>query len=271
VIVKPETLLRWYRNGFRAFRRWKSGASVGQPPVHQELRALIHRMARENTLWGAPRIHGELLKLGFRVAQSTVSKNPGQHSRPRGQTWNTFIDNHKDVMAAIDLFVVPTIGFNLLYGIAILHLKRRELVWTNATFHPRAEWIAQQLTEAFPWDQAPSQLIRDRDTSYGSVFKRRLDILGIRDHPTAPRSPWQNGYVARIIGSIRRECLDHTTIFGEAHLRRTLEGYARYYNCARTHLSLAKDSPVHRPSQNRGEITSRRHLCGLHHEYVRMG
>jgi transposase InsO family protein len=227
-------------------------------------------MATENPLWGAPRIHGELLKLGFQVAQSTVSKYLGRQPRPRGQTWKTFIENHKDVIAAVDLFVVPTIGLKLLYGIAILHLERRELVWTNATLHPTAEWIAQQLTEAFPWERAPRHLIRDRDASYGSVFKRRLDSLGIRDHPTAPRSPWQNGYVERVIGSIRRECLDHTIVFGEAHLRRTLKSYAHYYNRARTHLSLAKDSPVPRPIQSRGAITSRQHLGGLHHEYARM-
>jgi len=270
VIVQPETLLGWHRKGFRAFWRWKSGATVGRPPVHQELRGLIRRMAFENPLWGAPRIHGELLKLGFRVAQSTVSKYLGQHSRPTGQTWKTFIENHKDAIAAVDFFVVPTIGFKLLYGVAILHLKSRELVWTNATLHPTAEWIPQQLTEAFPWDEAPHHLIRDRDASYGSVFKRRLDSLGIRDHPTAPRSPWQNGYVERVIGSIRRECTDHTIIFGESHLRRTLKSYAQYYNQARTHLSLAKDSPVHRPIQSRGAISSRQHLGGLHHEYARM-
>lgn len=271
VIVKPETLVCWHRKGFRAFWHWKSGASVGRPSVHHELKFLIHQMARENPLWGAPRIHGELLKLGFRVAQSTVSKYLGEASRPRSQTWKTFIENHKDAIAAVDLFVVPTIGFKLLYGIAILHLKRREIIWTNATLHPTAEWIARQMTEAFPWDQAPSYLIRDRDASYGQVFKRRLDSLGIRDHPTAPRSPWQNGYVERVIGSIRRECTDHAIIFGETHLRRTLKNYAHYYNRARTHLALAKDSPVHRPIQSRGIIKSRPHLGGLHYEYARTG
>jgi hypothetical protein len=152
-------------------------------------------------------------------------------------------------MAAIDLFVVPTIGFEFLYGMAILHLKRRELVWMNATVHPTAEWIARQITETFPWEEAPSHLIRD--------------------HPVAPRSPWQHGYAARVIGSIRRECLDDTLIFGEAHLRRTLRSYARYYNRARTHLSLAKDAPIHRPIHKRGAVIARPHLGGLHHEYAR--
>ena len=269
VIVKPDTLVRWHRLGFRAFWRWKSGSIGGRPPVEQQLRVLILRMAAENPLWGAPRIHGELLKLGFEVAQSTVSNYLRREPRPRGQSWKTFIDNHKNAIAATDLFVVPTIGFKLMYGIVIVHLKRRELVWTNATFHPTAEWIALQLIEAFPWESAPSHLIRDRDASYGAVFKRRLDSLGIRDHPTAPRSPWQNGYAERIIGSIRRECLDHTIVFGEAHLRRTLRSYAHYYNRARTHLSLAKDSPIHRPVQRQGKVMAHPHLGGLHHEYAR--
>ena len=227
-------------------------------------------MAAENPLWGAPRIHGELLKLGFELAQSTISNYLRHRPRPRGQTWKTFIENHKDSIAAIDLFVVPTISFKLMYGIAIIHLQRRKLVWTNATLHPTADWIARQISEAFPWNEAPSHLIRDRDTTYGAAFKRRLNSLGIRDHPTAPRSPWQNGYAERVIGSIRRECLDHTIIFGEAHLRRTLKSYAIYYNRARTHLSLGKDSPIHRPVQGSGQIYSHSHLGGLHHEYARM-
>ena len=209
------------------------------------------------------------MKLGFELAQSTVSNYLRRYPRPRGQTWKRFIENHKDALAAIDLFVVPTIGFKLMYGIAILHLKRRELLWTNATPHPTADWIAQQLTQAFPWERAPRHLIRDHDASYGAVFKRRLNSLGIRDHPTAPRSPWQNGYAERIIGSIRRECLDHTIILGEAHLRRTLKSYAKYYNRARTHLSLAKDSPIHRPVQRYGEIIAHLRLAGFHHKYAR--
>ena len=269
IIVKPETLVRWHRLGFRAFWLWKSGSVGGRPPVARELRTLILRMAAENPLWGAPRIHGELLKLGFELSQATVSNYIRRHPRPRGQAWRTFIDNHRDAIAATDLFVVPTIGLKLMYGIVIVHLKRRELVWTNATLHPTAEWIAQQLTEAFPWESAPSHLIRDRDATYGAVFKRRLNAMGIRDHPTAPRSPWQNGYAERIIGSIRRECLDHTIIFGEAHLRQTLRSYANYYNRARTHLSLAKDSPIHRSVQRQGNIIAHPHLAGLHHEYAR--
>jgi transposase InsO family protein len=227
-------------------------------------------MAQENPLWGAPRLHGELLKLGFEVSQSTISKHLSKFYRPSGQSWKTFIRSHKDAIAAVDLFVVPTVGFKLLYGIAILHLNRRELVWTNATYYPTAEWIANQVTQAFPWETAPQYLVRDRDASYGKVFKRRLDAMGICDRPTAFRSPWQNGYVERVIGSIRRECLDHKIIFGESHLRRTLNNYARYYNHARTHLSLNKDSPIPRPIEHYGTIARRQYLGGLHHEYRRM-
>ena len=215
VVVRPETVLRWHRYGFRALWRWKSRNPGGRPVIDREIRDLIKIMARDNPLWGAPRIHGELLKLGVDVSQSTVSKYLGRCYRPGGQSWKTFIANHKDAIAAVDLFVVPTTRFKLLYGFVILHLKRRALVWTNATYHPTAAWIANQVSQAFPWETAPRHLIRDRDVSYGTVYKQRIRAMGIRDRPTAPRAPWQNGYVERVIGSIRRECLDHTIIFGE--------------------------------------------------------
>ena len=211
-----------------------------------------------------------MLKLGVDVSQSTVSKYLGRCYRPGGQSWKTFIANHKDAIAAVDLFVVPTTRFKLLYGFVILHLKRRALVWTNATYHPTAAWIANQVSQAFPWETAPRHLIRDRDVSYGTVYKQRIRAMGIRDRPTAPRSPWQNGYVERVIGSIRRECLDHTIIFGETHLRQTLKHYARYYNHVRTHLSLDKDSPVSRPTVRVGAISKCEHLGGLLHEYQRI-
>jgi transposase InsO family protein len=173
-------------------------------------------------------------------------------------------------ITAIDLFVVRTIGFNLLYGLAIIHLERRRLVWTNVTANPTSEWIARQITEAFPWDQAPSYLIRDRDSSYGVVVRKRIRAMGIRDRPTAPRSPWQNGYIERLIGSIRRECLDHVLVMGEAHLRRILSAYADYYNRVRTHLALNKDAPLGRRAQAIGSLAAIPLLGGLHHEYVRM-
>ncbi len=270
VIVRPETVLRWHRYGFRSLWRWKSRNPGGRPAIDRDLKQLIKSMTRDNPLWGAPRIHGELLKLGFDVSQSTVSKYLRRCYRPRGQSWRTFINNHKDAIAAVDLFGVPTASFKLLYGLVILHLTRRELVWTNSTYHPTAAWIANQVSQAFPWETAPRYLIRDRDASYGTVFKRRLRVMGIRDRPTAPRSPRQNGYVERVIGSIRRDCLDHTIIFSEPHLRRTLRNYARYYNRVRTHLSLGKDSPKSRPVERHGAIVKCSHLDGLHHEYRRI-
>jgi transposase InsO family protein len=165
---------------------------------------------------------------------------------------------------------VPTIDFRLLYGIVIMRLDRRRLLWTDVTTNPTAEWIARQITEAFPWDQAPRHLLRDRDRSYGVIVRRRLQAMGICDHPTAPRSPWQNGHVERLIGSIRRECLDHIVVMGEASLRRTLNSYARYYNKVRTHRSLHKDAPETRPVQFTGSILSSPVLGGLHHHYVRI-
>jgi transposase InsO family protein len=269
-VVRFETLVHWHRADFRCYWRWKPRSRGGRPKIETSLRALIRRMSIENPLWGGPRIHGELLKLGFEVAQSTVAKYMAKSGRGRSQTWKTFLRNHAPDIAAMDLFVVPTIGFRLLYGIVIMRLDWRRLVWTNVTMNLPAEWIARQITEAFPWDLAPRYMLRDRDRSYGSIVRRRLHAMGIRDHPTAPRSPWQNGHVERLIGSIRRECLDHIVVMGEASLRRTLKGYARYYNEVRTHRSLHKDAPQTRPVQFIGLILSRPVLGGLHHQYVRV-
>jgi transposase InsO family protein len=227
-------------------------------------------MSRANTLWGAPRIHGELLKLGFEVAQSTVARYMCRHSRPPSQGWRTFLSNHVDGIAAIDLFVLPTIAFQILYCLVIVRHGRRLWVSFGVTANPTAEWILRQVTEAFPWDHAPRYLIRDGDTSYGPVFLQRIRAMGIRDHPIAPRSPWQNAYVERLIGSIRRECLDHMIVFGEAHLRRILRGYAAYYNVSRTHRSLNKDAPLHRAIERLGAVVSRPVLGGLHHQYCRI-
>ena len=269
-IIQPETLVRWHRAGFRCYWRWKSHSRGGRPQIETDLRALIRQMSMENPLWGAPRIHGELLKLGFDVAQSTVAKYMVKHWGPPSQGWRTFLRNHAPDIAAMDLFVVPTIGFDLLYAFVIVRLDRRNLVWINVTANPTAEWIARQLTEAFPWNEAPHYLIRDRDCAYGVVVTCRLRAMGIRDRPTAPASPWQNGFAERLIGSIRRECLDHFVVLGEMHLRRILRSYARYYNDIRTHRSLDKDAPVSRPVQPIGNIKSRPILGGLHHHYVRV-
>jgi len=269
-IVRPETLIRWHRAGFRYYWRWKSRSRGGRPHIETDLRALIRRMSIENTLWGAPRIHGELLKLGFEVAQSTVAKYMVKRGGPPSQGWRTFLRNHAPDLAAMDLFVVPTIGFNLIYAFVIVRLDRRDLVWINVTQSPSAEWIARQLTEAFPWNEAPRYLIRDRDRIYGEVAMRRIRAMGIRDKPIAPASPWQNGFAERLIGSIRRECLDHLVVLSEAHLRRILQAYARYYNNIRTHRSLDKDAPAFRPVQRIGIIASHAILGRLHHHYVRI-
>jgi hypothetical protein len=226
-IIRPETLMRWHRAGFRSYWRLKSRPKGGRPQIHTELRALIRRMSVENPLWGAPRIHGELLKLGFEVAQSSVAKYMVKRQGPPSQGWRTFLRNHAPDIAAMDLFVVPTIGFDLLYVFVIVRLDRRDIAWINVTAHPTAEWVARQITEAFPWNEAPRYMIRDRDCIYGVVVTRRMRAMGIRDKPIAPASPWQNGFLERLIGSIRRECVDHIIVLGEARLRRILKFYAR--------------------------------------------
>jgi transposase InsO family protein len=270
-IVQPETIMRWHRAGFRLYWRWRSRSRGGRPRVPIEIRCLISEMSLANRLWGAPRIHGELLKLGIEVAQSTVAKYMAKR-RPggSGQTWKTFLRNHMAGIAAMDFLVVPTINFRLLSVLVILRHQRRYLISLSVTDHPTAEWIAQQITDAFPWNEAPTHLIRDRDARFGQLVRRRITAMGIRDHPIARRSPWQNGHVERLVGSIRRECLDHIVILGEDHLRRVLRAYAAYYNELRTHLSLDKDSPNRRRVRCRGNLTARPILGGLHHQYCRM-
>jgi transposase InsO family protein len=232
-IVRPETIIRWHRH-----------------------------------LWGAPHIHGELLKLGFTLAQSTVARY--MYRGPPSQGWRTFLTNHADRIAAIDLFVLPTITFRLLYCLVILRHGRRLWVSFGVTANPTAEWISHQITEAFPWDSAPRYLIRDRDTAYGPIFVQRLRAMGIRDKPIAPGSPWQNAYAERLIGTIRRECLGHMIVFGQAHLRRILDKYAANYNESRIHRSLDQDAPFHRAIERLGVITSQPVLGGLHHQYCRI-
>jgi len=262
--------VRWYLAGFRGYWRWKSGSRGGRPQIESDLRALIKKMSIENPLWGAPRIHGELLKLGFDVAQSSVAKYMVKRRGPPSQGWHTFLRNHAPDIAAMDLFVVPTISFGLLYALVIVRLDRRDLVLVDVTANPTAEWIARQITEAFPWGEVPQYFIRDRDRIYGTIVTRRLRVMGIRDKSTMPASPWQNGFAERMIGSIRRECVDHLIVLGEEHLRRILRAYARYYNDIRTHWSLAKDAPFSRPIQRTGSIRSHAILGGLHHHYVRV-
>jgi transposase InsO family protein len=272
IVLKPETLIRWHHRGFRAYWHWRSRQGGGRPRIDPELRALIRRMCRENPLWGAPRILGELLMLGIKVSESTVGRYVIRirTGRPRSQGWKTFLRNHAGGIASIDLFVVRTISFKLLYALVILRHTRRRLVTVGITTNPTAEWIANRVTDAFPWDEAPRHLIRDRDGAFGPAYVRRVRAMDIRDHPTAARSPWQNSHVERLIGSIRRESLDHFIVFEEGHLRRILKKYASYYNQVRTHLSLNKDAPTCRRARSVGSIAALPWLGGLHHQYVRV-
>jgi transposase InsO family protein len=263
-------VIRWHRRGFRAYWRWKSRRNGGRPRFDREIRDLIRKMSKENPLWGAPRIHGELLMLGIEVAESTVARYMTRRQGPPSQGWKTFLSNHAAGIASIDLLVVRTISFKLLYGLVILRHARRRLVSVSVTNNPTAEWIAGQVIDAFPWDEAPRHLVCDRDGAFGTAYSRRIRAMGIRDRPTAPRSPWQNGHLERLIGSIRRESLDPLVVFGEAHLRDVLKAYASYYNELRTYLSLDKDAPDFRPTQKIGRIAAIPILGGLHHQYVRL-
>ncbi len=227
-------------------------------------------MSQENPTWGAPRIHGELLMLGFEVAQSTVSKYMPPGRGPRAQGWKTFLRNQAQAIAAVDLCVVPSLSFDRLFAFLVLGHGRRQLLWFAVTRHPTAEWLARQITEALPWASAPTYLVRDNDRAYGHTFRSRVRAMGIRDRPISPGSPWQNGYVERLIGTVRRECLDRVLIFGEAHLRRILSSYAAYYNEVRPHLALGKDAPLRRSVQRSGVIVAIPLLSGLHHHYVRI-
>ncbi len=240
--------------------------------MDREIRDLIRQMSSANPLWGAPRIHGELLKLGIEVSQATVAKYMVRRRGAPSSTWRGFLRNHAQGIAAIDMFVVASASFRLLYVMIILAHDRRTIVSTGVTEHPTAAWLSRQVTEAFPWDTAPRYLLRDRDASYGSEFCNRVEAMNITEVITAPRSPWQNAYVERVIGSIRRECLDHIVIFNERHLRRVLSSYIDYYQRTRTHLSLDKDCPDSRPIQHRsvGRVVAVPQVAGLHHRYERL-
>ncbi len=267
---EPNLLVRRHHDHVRVWWRKLCRRKGGRPRINSELRALIRAMSLANPLWGAPRIHGELKWLGIRVAQSTVSKYMVRRRGRPTQGWKTFLHNHKDAIVAIDMLVVTTHRLEQLYAFVVLALGRRVLLHIEVTDHPTAMWLAQQITEAFPWDTAPGFVVRDNDGAYGQVFRRRLWAMRIRDHPTMPHSPWQNGYVERLIGSIRRECLDHVAIRDADHLRHVLREYVEYYNSDRTHLSLAKDSPNSRSIEAHGTLISYPVLGGLHHRYARI-
>jgi transposase InsO family protein len=270
VLVKPATVVQWHRQGFRLYWRWRSGS--GRPSVDRSVRDLIRQMNRANPLWGAPRIHGELLKLGIEISQATVAKYMARRAATPSPTWRGFLRNQIDGIAAIDMFVTVSVSFRLLYVMIILAHDRRKIVRFDVTEHPTAAWLSQQVIEAFPWDTAPHSLLRDRDASDDSIFSKRVASMGITEVVTAPRSPWQNAYVERVIGSIRRECLDHVVVFNERHLQRVLSSYVDYYHCSRTHLSLSKDCPHPRPIEppDRGKVIALPQVAGLHHRYQRL-
>ncbi len=271
-IVQPETVVKWHRQGFRLYWRWKSrSGKPGRPSIQREIRDLIRRMSRENPTWGAPRIVSELALLGHDVAEGTVAKYMLRTRKPPSQTWRTFLTNHAGDIAACDFFTVPTVTFRVLYVFIVLRHDRRQVVHFNVTTNPYAKWTAQQIINAFPYEESPRFLIRDRDGIYGDYFKDRMKSMGIEEVLIAPRSPWQNPYCERIIGSIRRECLDHMIVLNERHLCRILKDYFDYYHNSRPHLSLNRNSPTPRevepPSQ--GKVISTGQVGGLHHRYSR--
>jgi putative transposase len=271
VLVQPDTLVRWHRDWLR--RRWARRSKPrpdGRPPVDHQIGALVREMASE-TRCGEPRIHGELRTLGIDVSERTVSRLLKRHPRPPSQTWRTFLANHLASAASMDFFTVPTLTGRVLFVLVLLSHHRRRILHINVTDHPTAVWSAQQVVDAFPDDTAPRWLHRDRDRVYGDVFQRRLAGMGIAEVVSAPASPWQNPYVERLIGSIRRECLDHVIVFNEKHLRRVLTTYIRYDHRRRTHLGLEKDTPDHRPAGGTpsGQIVAIAEVGGLHHRYER--
>ena len=273
LIVQPDTVVRWHKRAFKLYWMRKSrGEKPGRPPLDPEVKALVLWMADSNPTWGAPKIHGELLKLGLVTSERTVSGLLHRYRRkPPSQTWKTFIKNHMSEMVAVDFLVVPTIRFRMLYVFVVLRHTNRQVIHFNVTSNPTAEWTAQQVIEAFLWDTAPRFLVRDRDSIYGEYFRRRVDGMGIDQVVTAYHSPWQNAYVERLNGSIRRECTDHVIVFSENHLRRILRSYFEYYNNDRTHLRLDKETPIARPISKRASPLSKvielPRVGGLHHRY----
>jgi len=273
VLVQPDTVIRWHKRGFKLYWRWKSRSRwPGRRRIPKEVRDLIRSMSRLNPLWGAPRIHGELLKLGIKVSQATVSKYMVRHRQPPSQSWCTFLKNHAKDIVSVDFFTVPTATFRVLFVFLVLSNDRRRIVHFNVTESPTSAWIGQQIIQAFPWDTAPKYLLRDRDGKFGEKFNRRIKSMDIEQVLISARSPWQNPYVERVIGSIRRECLDHTIIFNDRHLRRVLKKYFHYYHGSRTHLGLEKDCPEPRPveSEDSGIIQTEPMVGGLHHRYYRL-
>jgi hypothetical protein len=270
IIIKPETVIKWYRKGFKLYWEWKCRNNGGRPKIPQEQINLIKQMAQDNPLWGVPHIHGEMLKLGYEISESTVMRYmPKKDGSTTNQNWKTFLKNHSSEIISIDYFCVPTISYKLIHVLVYLSHERRKIIHFNVTSNPTSDWAAQQLRNALHDSDIPKYLIRDRDCRFGNIFKDCVASFGIRDIVTTYRSPWQNGYVERVIGSIRREFLDHVIVMNENHLRKLLKEYFHYYNFQRTHLGLDKDSPVSRPVQVIGKIGKVPVANGFHNYYFR--
>jgi hypothetical protein len=272
IVVHPDTVVRWHRQWLR--RQWTRRSArgrSGRASTTATIRTLVMNIAAANPLWGAPRIHGELGKLGIEVSERTVSRLVRRPRRPPSQTWRTFLTNHLPALGSMDFFTVPTVTGRILFVFVVLLHHRRQIVHFNVTEHPTAAWTAQQVVEAFPDDTAPRWLLRDRDAIYGEAFRQRVAGMGIGEVLSAPSSPWQNPYAERLIGSIRRDCLNHVVVLGEQHLRRVLAGYLAYYHGSRTHLALAKDAPTPRRVQGvtESDVIAIREVGGLHHRYER--
>ncbi|TFH60909.1 MAG: transposase [Gemmatimonadales bacterium] len=269
-IVKPEAVVRWHRQGWKLYWRWKCRPKSGRPPVDREIRDLVRCLARENPLWGAPPIHSELLKLGFVVAETTEGKYMPKRDKPRSATWGAFLRNHG--LVACDFFTVPTLTFGVLYVLIVMRHRDRQLQHVSVTKNPTAAWTAQQVRQAFPFDEAPKYLLHDNDAVYSADFSLAVKNMGITEVRTAKSSPWQNPFAERLVGSIRRECVDHFVPLGERHLQKVLEGYQRYYNEIRCHLGLGKESPEPRdvePPELGAEIIGIPYIGGLRHRYTR--
>jgi putative transposase len=272
LFVKPAMVIAWHRQGFRLYWKWKSRrTAIGRPRIPKEIRELIRNTSASDVLWGAPRLHAELLNLGIEVSLATVANHMLRHRRPPSRTWRTFLENHVKQLVSVDFFVVPTVSFRLLYVFVVLAHDRRRVVHFNVTEHPTAEWTATQIVQAFPWDKAPRYLLRDRDSIYGAAFRAQSKSMEITEVLTTFQSPWQSPYVERLIGSIRRECLDHIIILNGASLRCHMVWYLDHYYESRCHLSLGKDFPESRPVQppEMGEIIALPKVGGLHHRYER--
>jgi len=273
VFVQTETVIAWQRKRFRDhWAKLSKQGRPGRPTLSNEIKVLIRKMSKANPSWGSPRIVGELGKLGISVSKSTVEKYRVQSRKPPSTTWKAFLNNHVRDLVSIDFLVVPTVRNKVLFVLVVLAHHRRRIVHFNVTEHPTARWTGQQIIEAFPWEMVPKYLLRDRDAVYGSQFQKRVRSMGIEEVLTAPRSPWQNAFVERVIGSIRRDCLDHVIVLNDRHLKRVLTSYFNYYHRWRTHLSLGMDSPESRSVQPPalGKVIQIPEVGGLHHHYERL-